>query len=351
MGWNYRAANFGEGDLCDLTGSYIPFAVTKAQRITNNDPRPSLEERYGSGAGYAEAVTVAANALVRARLMLASDVAGAVANANAWFEAASGGAPRPIHEGRAPSPQSWRIRRRSPQGRVAGGMIAARRLAVIVAVNVAECLFWVKLRRSGTAQARPVDLQRRKYLATGRHSRSVPIADIWRTSSNHRVEPSQSSSLDDGSCPQLSRGATKSASSLGFGINPRVAATLAGGHVQHRHAFGRLVSVPAALRDDHKIAGAQRSDQLFIPLANCQLGAARKHMQELIVARVKLPRRPPDEARDATDAAVEIKRLDLAWRLLGRSGEITSDHLADGVSAEVMNNHRTFLVLGPKRHA
>jgi hypothetical protein len=26
--------------------------------------------------------------------------------------------------------------------------------------------------------------------------------------------------------------------------------------------------------------------------------------------------------------------------------EITSDHLADGVSAEVMNNHRTFLVLG-----
>jgi|SRR6516225_10089641 len=52
MGWNYRAANFGEGDLCDLTGSYIPFAVTKPQRIANNDPRPSLEERYGSGAGY-----------------------------------------------------------------------------------------------------------------------------------------------------------------------------------------------------------------------------------------------------------------------------------------------------------
>src|SRR6516162_3185922 len=92
MGWNYRATNFGEGDLCDLTGSYIPFAVTKADRIANNDPRPSLEERYGSGTGYAAAVTAAANALVRARLMLASDVAGAVANANAWFAAASGGA-------------------------------------------------------------------------------------------------------------------------------------------------------------------------------------------------------------------------------------------------------------------
>jgi hypothetical protein len=92
MGWNYRAANFGEGDLCDLTGSYIPLAVTKSQRIANNDPRPSLEERYGTGAGYVAAVTAAANALVSERLMLASDVARAVANAEAWFEAASGGA-------------------------------------------------------------------------------------------------------------------------------------------------------------------------------------------------------------------------------------------------------------------
>jgi hypothetical protein len=98
--------------------------------------------------------------------------------------------------------------------------------------------------------------------------------------------------------------------------------------------------------NDHEIARAQRSDQLFALLANCQFGAARKHMQDLIAARVKLPRRPPDEARDATGAAAEVKRLDLAWRLLGSPGEITSDHLADGVSAEVMNNHRTFLVLG-----
>ena len=31
----------------------------------------------------------------------------------------------------------------------------------------------------------PVNLQQRKYLATGRHSRSVPIADIWPTSPDH----------------------------------------------------------------------------------------------------------------------------------------------------------------------
>jgi hypothetical protein len=29
----------------------------------------------------------------------------------------------------------------------------------------------------------------------------VPIANIWRTSPNHTVEPSQSSSLGDGLCP------------------------------------------------------------------------------------------------------------------------------------------------------
>ena len=39
MGWNYRAAGFGEGDLCDLTGSFIPFAGTQAQRMANGDPR------------------------------------------------------------------------------------------------------------------------------------------------------------------------------------------------------------------------------------------------------------------------------------------------------------------------
>jgi hypothetical protein len=35
---------------CDLSGSFIPFATTKAQRIASGDPRLSLEERYGSHA-------------------------------------------------------------------------------------------------------------------------------------------------------------------------------------------------------------------------------------------------------------------------------------------------------------
>lgn len=90
-GWNVRASGFSQGDACDLTGSYIPFAVTKAQRIASGDPRLSLQERYGTTAGYVATVTAAVNSLVSQRLMLASDAAGAISNATAWFTDASGG--------------------------------------------------------------------------------------------------------------------------------------------------------------------------------------------------------------------------------------------------------------------
>jgi Alpha/beta hydrolase domain len=90
-GWNVRAAGFSQGDACDLTGGYIPFAVTKAQRVASGDPRLSLQERYGNTAGYVSAVTTAVNSLVSQRLMLASDAADAISNATAWFTEASGG--------------------------------------------------------------------------------------------------------------------------------------------------------------------------------------------------------------------------------------------------------------------
>src|SRR5262249_4937886 len=89
-GWNVRRTGFSQGDACDLTGSYIPFAITKAQRMAG-DTRPSLQERYGNTDGYVKAVTAAVNHLVNERLMLASDAAGAIANAKAWFIQASQG--------------------------------------------------------------------------------------------------------------------------------------------------------------------------------------------------------------------------------------------------------------------
>jgi hypothetical protein len=48
----------------------IPFARTRAERMANGDPRPSLEERYRDHAGYVRAVrAAAANAITRGFLL------------------------------------------------------------------------------------------------------------------------------------------------------------------------------------------------------------------------------------------------------------------------------------------
>ncbi|MBX9777003.1 MAG: hypothetical protein K2Y71_21700 [Xanthobacteraceae bacterium] len=72
-GWNLYARIPSE--LCDRDGSYIPFARTKAERAAADDPRPSIEERYGSRANYVAKVRAAADALVRDRLLLPADAA------------------------------------------------------------------------------------------------------------------------------------------------------------------------------------------------------------------------------------------------------------------------------------
>jgi hypothetical protein len=59
--------------LCVLTGSYFPFATTKAERSQSGDPRPSLQERYGSHEGFVDAVEKAAHALVKERFLLQVD--------------------------------------------------------------------------------------------------------------------------------------------------------------------------------------------------------------------------------------------------------------------------------------
>jgi hypothetical protein len=61
LGWNITSAGFHAGQVCNYVGGMVPFAVTKAQRLANNDPRPSLEERYGTHNGYVAAVRAAAD--------------------------------------------------------------------------------------------------------------------------------------------------------------------------------------------------------------------------------------------------------------------------------------------------
>lgn len=82
-GWNVRKAGFGEGDSCDLLGSFIPFFRTKAERIAAEDPRPSIEERYPTHDVYVEKVGAAAARLVADRFLLPQDADLLIAQAKA----------------------------------------------------------------------------------------------------------------------------------------------------------------------------------------------------------------------------------------------------------------------------
>lgn len=82
-GWALRAAAHGGPDGCEHFGQSIPLAATRAQRASTGDPRLSLEERYPSHAAYVDAVTRAAQALERERLLLPADVARYIAAARA----------------------------------------------------------------------------------------------------------------------------------------------------------------------------------------------------------------------------------------------------------------------------
>ncbi|MEA2642020.1 MAG: hypothetical protein QOF51_3414 [Chloroflexota bacterium] len=72
-GWSLRKAGYAEGEQFWNTGSFVPFARTKAEREANSDPRLSLEERYTSPEAYVDAVKFVCDRLVRERLLLRED--------------------------------------------------------------------------------------------------------------------------------------------------------------------------------------------------------------------------------------------------------------------------------------
>ena len=72
-GWNFRPVGAAEKDLVGLTGSYLPFAKTAEERKATGDPRPSIQERYGSRDSYVEAIRASAQKLVEQRLLLEED--------------------------------------------------------------------------------------------------------------------------------------------------------------------------------------------------------------------------------------------------------------------------------------
>jgi hypothetical protein len=73
-GWNQRAAGFRHGDLSALSGMYVPFAETRAERLASGDPRLSIEERYRNHGDYVSQVRAAALALRAQGYLLQEDV-------------------------------------------------------------------------------------------------------------------------------------------------------------------------------------------------------------------------------------------------------------------------------------
>jgi hypothetical protein len=59
----------------------IPFAKTKTERTAKNDPRLSLEERYGDHAGYVAAVRKAAALAMDTGFLLQTDAEALIAAA------------------------------------------------------------------------------------------------------------------------------------------------------------------------------------------------------------------------------------------------------------------------------
>jgi hypothetical protein len=72
-GWNLYKAPYPEGEFCDREGSYVPFARTKGERVAQGDPRPSLEEWYGTREAYVQRVKEVVRELQEARLLLPED--------------------------------------------------------------------------------------------------------------------------------------------------------------------------------------------------------------------------------------------------------------------------------------
>ena len=81
-GWNLRAPRLGAPQaLLRVAGGYIPFPRTAEERRTTGDPRPSLEEKYGTFERYFSQFEAAVRELVGQRYLLEEDL-------NFWLQLA-----------------------------------------------------------------------------------------------------------------------------------------------------------------------------------------------------------------------------------------------------------------------
>ncbi len=91
-GWNFRAEAIGNStsEVYNNMGSYIPFAMTKAEREARKDPRLSIAERYRDRDDYISKLRTAAQELIKGRYLLPEDLDNVVKRGQAQWEFLSG---------------------------------------------------------------------------------------------------------------------------------------------------------------------------------------------------------------------------------------------------------------------
>ena len=82
-GWGLRRDEYSSDEGLEAEGQYIPFKITKSERVADGDPRLSLEERYEHHDGYVAAVKRAAQKLEKQRFLLPDDVQRYISDAQA----------------------------------------------------------------------------------------------------------------------------------------------------------------------------------------------------------------------------------------------------------------------------
>lgn len=69
-GWNIRKRGGCPGDMADMSGSFIPFPRTRAERLATGDPRASIEERYAGEEDFIAAIVRAPEEMAAAGFLL-----------------------------------------------------------------------------------------------------------------------------------------------------------------------------------------------------------------------------------------------------------------------------------------
>jgi hypothetical protein len=86
LGYNTFPSGIQKGQDCiqgSPAGGYVAFAETQAARLATNDPRLSLEERYGTHENYVARVKASADAMVAQRYLSRADADQMIAQADA----------------------------------------------------------------------------------------------------------------------------------------------------------------------------------------------------------------------------------------------------------------------------